>query len=127
MKLKYTILYVDDVRASVAFYEAAFGLTATMVHEAGDFAMMSTGDVALSFCSRALLRQLGKEPAPADPKRPVFEIAFETNDVAGSLKKALAAGAQLVTAVREEPWGQTISYISDPNGFLIEICSPVRG
>lgn len=127
MKLKYTILYVDDVRATVAFYEAAFGLTATMTDETGEFAMMSTGDVSLSFCSRSLLRQLGKEAAPADPTRPVFEIAFETENVAASLRKAVAAGARLVTDVREEPWGQTISYVADPNGFLVEICSPVRG
>ncbi|MGL4324560.1 MAG: VOC family protein [Beijerinckiaceae bacterium] len=127
MKLKYTILYVADVRATVAFYERAFGLGVTMLHEAGDFAMMGTGETALSFCSHGLLRQLGKDPAPADPARPVFEIAFETDDVAGSLARAVQAGATLITPVREEPWGQTISYVADPDGFLIEICSPVRG
>ena len=127
MKFKYTILYVADVRATVAFYERAFGLGVTMLHESGDFAMMGTGETALSFCSQALLQQLGKTPAAADPHKPVFEIAFETDDVAGSLAKAVQAGATLITPVREEPWGQTISYVADPNGFLIEICSPVRG
>ena len=37
MQLAYTILYVDDVRRSVAFYEQAFGLTSRFVHESGDY------------------------------------------------------------------------------------------
>ena len=127
MKFKYTILYVADVRATVAFYERAFGLGVTMTHESGELAMMGTGETALSFCSHELLRPLGKNPAPADPHKPVFEIAFETDDVAGSLATALEAGATLITPLREEPWGQTISYVADPDGFLSEICSPVRG
>jgi len=23
------------------------------------------------------------------------------------------------------PWGQTTAYVTDPNGFLVEICTPV--
>jgi lactoylglutathione lyase len=56
----------------------------------------------------------------------VFELAFETGNVARALAQAVAAGATLVQDVREEPWGQTTSYVSDPNGYLIEICSPVQ-
>ena len=44
----------------------------------------------------------------------------------GALTRALDAGAELVQELREEPWGQTTSYVTDGNGFLIEICSAVR-
>ena len=56
----------------------------------------------------------------------MFEIAFETDDVAAAFDRAVAAGAKPVQSVRDEPWGQTTSYVSDPNGYLVEICSPVQ-
>lgn len=35
MKLGYTLLYVDNVEETVAFYESAFGLKRRFIHEAG--------------------------------------------------------------------------------------------
>lgn len=125
MNFKYTIFYVEDVAATLVFYENAFGLQRAFLHEGGDYGELATGQTKLAFSSRALMRSLGKNPSVADPKSPSFEIAFETDDVAASLKKAVEAGAMLVMEPRKQPWGQLISYVSDPNGFLVEICSPV--
>lgn len=126
MLFRYTIFYVDDVAASLMFYERAFGLTRRFLHEAGDYGELETGGTRLAFSSVALMRQLGKSPAPPSAKAPCFEIAFETDDVAAALDQALAAGAALVQPARDEPWGQTTAYVSDPNGYLVEICSPVQ-
>lgn len=126
MKFKYTIMYVDNVRETLDFYSRAFGFEITFIDEGGDFGQLATGETSLSFCSTSLLKQLGKNPGKANPNNPVFEIAFETEDVKGSLKKAVDAGAHLIQDVREEHWGQTTSYVNDPNGYLIEICSPVQ-
>ena len=126
MIFRYTILYVDDVAQSLAFYTRAFGLETRFLHEAGDYGELSTGQTRLAFSSRALMRTLGKTPAQAAAAAPVFEIAFETEDVAGALAAALDAGAALVQEAREEPWGQTTAYVSDPDGYLVEICSPVQ-
>lgn len=125
MQFGYTILYVEDVKASVAFYERAFGLSARFVHDGGDFAEMATGATALAFSSRALMRQLGKHPAAPDTAAPVFEIAFTTDDVAAAVARAVAAGAAPVQAPEEMPWGQTVAYVADPDGFLVELCTPV--
>ncbi len=72
------------------------------------------------------MRNLGKAPGRPDPRAPVFEVAFETGDVAGAYARAIAAGAQAVQEVRDEAWGQTTAYVSDPDGYLVEICSPVQ-
>ncbi len=125
MKFKYTIFYVDDVKKTLDFYNRAFGFQTKFLHEGEDYGELDTGETSLSFSSKQLMKQLGKKPGAASPERPVFEIAFETDDVAGSLKKAINAGANLIQDAREEPWGQTTSYVSDPNGYFIEICSPV--
>ena len=125
MILRYTIMYVENVADSLAFYERAFGLTRGLLHEGGDYGELVTGETKLAFSSVRLMRQLGKSPAPANPDAPVFEIAFETDDVAAALEKAKEAGAIVKQDVRDEPWGQTTAYIADPNGYLVEICSPV--
>ncbi|MBX2835673.1 MAG: VOC family protein [Gammaproteobacteria bacterium] len=126
MKFKYTILYVEDVKKTLSFYEQAFGFSIKMLHEAGDYGELDTGDTTLSFSSLELMEQLGKNPANASISSPTFEIAFEDEDVQGAFDQAIAAGATLVQEIREEPWGQTTSYVKDLNGFLVEICSPVR-
>jgi lactoylglutathione lyase len=126
MQLGYTILYVDDVRRSVVFYQQAFGLTAKLVHESGEFAEMATGSTSLAFSSRALMRQLGKTPTAPDAKAPCFEIAFTTKDVAAGVEQAVAAGATLLQAPQEMPWGQTVAYVADPDGFMVEVCTPME-
>jgi lactoylglutathione lyase len=126
MTFRYTILYVEDVAASLSFFERAFGLERGFLHESGDYAELATGETKLAFSSTRLMRELGKITERPSPKRPVFELAFETGDVPRALARAVAAGATLVQDVRAESWGQTTSYVSDPNGYLIEICSPVQ-
>lgn len=126
MKFRYAILYVDDVRGTLAFYERAFGQEVAFVHDSGDYGELLTGETKLAVSSTALMQQLGKTPGRARSDAPVFEIAFETDDVQAAYDRAISAGANPVQAVREEPWGQTTSYVSDPNGYLIELCSPVQ-
>jgi predicted enzyme related to lactoylglutathione lyase len=88
MRLKYTILYVDDVISSIEFYEKAFGLERGMIHESADYGELKTGTTTLSFSSWRLMTKLGKVPRKPDIKAPVFEIAFETDDVPAALEKA---------------------------------------
>ena len=125
MKLRYTILYVEDVAASLDFYAAAFGIRRRMLHDSGDYGELDTGATTLSFSSRRLMTELGKSPGRADPTAPVFEIAFETGDVAAAHASAIAAGAENVQEPQDMPWGQTTAYVRDRDGFLVEICSPV--
>ncbi|MBL4603453.1 MAG: VOC family protein [Emcibacteraceae bacterium] len=125
MKFKYTILYVRNVEETVAFFENAFGLNRLMIHESGDYGELDTGSTKLCFSSLDLMKGFGKSVSLPDPSLPNFEIAFETDNVREALAKSLDAGAELIQDVEQMPWGQTISYVRDINGFLIEICSPV--
>ncbi|WP_019645916.1 VOC family protein [Novispirillum itersonii] len=127
MLFRYTILFVEDVAASLAFYERAFGLTRRFLHDGGDYGELATGETRLAFSSVRLMQQLGKSPSRPRPEAPVFEIAFETDDVAAALAQAMVAGAVLVQPVRQEDWGQTTAYVRDPDGYLVELCSPVPG
>ena len=125
MQFGYTILYVEDIPRTIAFYEAAFGLTRRFVHEAGDFGELDTGATALAFSSLRLMTELGKNPQRASARAPSFEIAFTTPDVAAAVQRAVAAGARLVQAPEQMPWGQTVAYVADINDVLVELCTPV--
>ena len=125
LKFKYTILYVENVAETLSFYENAFGLNRAMLHESGDYGELNTGSTTLSFSSIKLMGDIGKNPGRANAGNPTFEIALETNDVPSTLTKALAAGASLIQDAEDMPWGQTTAYVSDKNGFLIELCTPI--
>ncbi|TWT50771.1 Glyoxalase-like domain protein [Rubripirellula amarantea] len=125
MQFRYTILYVEDVAQTLDFYTLAFGVERKMLHESGDYGELSTGDTTLSFSSKKLMTQLGKHPGNVDSASPIFEIAFETDDVPAALQRATKAGAKLIQDAETMPWGQTIAYVLDNNGFLVEICTAV--
>lgn len=125
MKFRYAILYVDNVEETLTFYQTAFGLERLFLHESGQYGELKTGDTKLAFSAKELMSELGKTPGTADPAAPLFELAFETDDVAGAMQTAIAAGATEKQAPRDEPWGQTTGYVIDPNGFLVELCTPM--
>ncbi len=125
MQFGYTILYVDDVASTLDFYGKAFGLATRYTHESGSYGELETGATALAFVSHALLRQIGKTPQSPVLDKPTSEIALVTDDVAAATQRAIAAGATLVSEPQQMPWGQTIAYVGDCNGFLVEICTPV--
>lgn len=128
MQFGYVILYVDEVETTVAFYEKAFGLKRTMVVE-NEFGELDTGTTKLSFAAKAHVAKLFSIPVQsAGPKAaaPPVEVAFVTDDVRGGVDRAVAAGAVLVAEPAQKPWGQTVAYVRDNNGFLVEICTPVK-
>ena len=126
MKFGYTIIYVPDVLKTVEFYEKAFGIERGFIHESG-YAEMKTGETKLAFSSYQLVESHGtvftKSSRETNP--PGVEIDFVTEDVMTAYQKAVKAGAIPVKEPAKMPWGQTISYVRDLNGFLVEICSPV--
>ncbi|WP_020471573.1 VOC family protein [Zavarzinella formosa] len=126
MKFGYAILYVDDVEKTVAFYESTFGLKRRFVHESG-YGEMDTGDTKLGFASVELARSNGVSFVPANPEgpSPAVEVAFVTDDVKKAFDAAVNAGAFPVAKPKQKPWGQTVAYVRDLNGFLVEICSPM--
>ena len=42
------------------------------------------------------------------------------------MQKAREAGATLVSAPENKPWGQMVAYVRDLDGFLVEICTEVE-
>lgn len=130
MRFAYTIIYVDDVAASLTFYQEAFGLQTSFLHPSQQYGELTTGETKLAFACHTL----AAENLPLEYRRvdqsgaaPVgVEIALMSNDVAGDYQRAVEAGATPVSEPTDKPWGQTVAYVRDVNGMLVEICSPIR-
>jgi lactoylglutathione lyase len=128
MKLGYVIIYVPDVLRAVEFYEAAFGLSRKFLHEGGDYAELATGETALAFASESLrdLNQVRALDNRIAFKPPGVEIALVTTDVEQAYAQAVSAGALAYKKPEQKPWGQTVGYVRDLNGVLVELCSPMN-
>ena len=128
MRFGYTILYVADVEASLAFYERALGQRRRFVHESGDYGELETGDTTLAFATRELAASnLPGVYRPGEPGAvgPSFEVCFVTDDVQAAFDLAIEEGAAAVTPPNTRPWGQDVAYVRDPDGNLVELASPV--
>jgi len=109
MKFAYTIVYVSDVEASLAFFERAFGLRRRFVAPGGDYGELETGATALAFAQHDTAHDsLGDDYAAADASvLPLgVEIGLVTDDVAVACAAAVAAGATLLKPATVKPWGQ---------------------
>ncbi|MGR3812064.1 VOC family protein [Jiulongibacter sp. NS-SX5] len=129
MEFKYTILYVSDVKKTLTFYQKAFGFATKFMTPEEDYGELLTGNTALSFASLKLANSnLRKGFKVSTVKEQPFgiELAFITSQIHDDAERALAAGAILAEPIQAKPWGQTIAYLRDINGFLIELGSPME-
>jgi lactoylglutathione lyase len=123
MKFGYTIIYVDEVEATIAFYETAFGLKRGMVG-GEEYGELATGETKLAFAAKKMMHAPAQFASPDGTVLGV-EVALTTSDVAAAFDQAVAAGASPVSKPEQKPWGQVVAYVRDNNGFLVELCTPM--
>lgn len=130
MKYAYTIFYVREVSETIDFYEKAFGFKRKFVTPEKDYAELISGETTIAFASVQLgnsnLRE-GFLESSAAGKPFGMELAFTSEKIEEDFERAIKAGAIEVQSIMEKPWGQKVGYVRDHNGFLIEICTPVKG
>ncbi len=126
MKLGYVIIYVADVRETVQFYERAFALSCRFATDSGEYAELETGATALAFALETFTPSSGSFVLNRPSEKAAgAEIGLVTADVPEAFERAIGAGAVSVLAPTTKPWGQTVAYVRDNNGFLVELCSPM--
>ncbi|MES9729577.1 MULTISPECIES: VOC family protein [Bacillus] len=124
MKMKYTILYVNDVESSIHFYQQVLGFPIKLRVES--YVEFDTGDVTLSINSRQDVKEALGLPVPeANQASHTFEIGFVVDDVEQTIASMKEKGISIIKEPAKKPWGQTVAYVSDPDGHFIEICDAV--
>lgn len=129
MKYGYTIFYVENVEATINFYEKAFGFDRKFVTPENDYGELSTGETTIAFASIELGKsnfKKGFEKIENNEKPIGMEMAFVTEEIEADFQKALSVGATEFEKIAEKPWGQKVGYLKDNNGILIELCTPVK-
>lgn len=128
IKFAYTILYVKDVERSISFYEKAFGFKRKFIAPGNEYGELLTGETTLSFAAVSLAKtnlSAGFIESDSSEKPFGIEIGFTTEKVEEVFNVAIKAGAVPVEKLKTKPWGQVVAYVKDPDGFLIEICTPM--
>lgn len=120
MAMRYIILYVSDREASVRFYRDLLGLPVR--REQGTYIEFDTGSTMLALNTKEFVREMMEFPVPNQTSHS-FEIGFVVEDVRAEIERLSAHGVPVLTKPALKPWGQTVAYISDPDGHYIEICS----
>jgi uncharacterized glyoxalase superfamily protein PhnB len=129
MKYAYTILYAEDVEKTVTFYENAFGFQKKFLTPEADYGELISGETTIAFASNTLGSsnfKKGFEKLSIDRKPNGIEMAFTTETIEADFETAIKAGATVYELIVQKPWGQKVGYLRDNNGFLIEICTPIK-
>ncbi|KQX52094.1 MULTISPECIES: VOC family protein [unclassified Streptomyces] len=110
-------LTVDDVAASQRFFTTHIGYTEQAAAEG--FAALSRDDAAVDI----VLLARGTEVLPADQRdrrASGLIVAFTTTGIEDEEKRLRAEGVDITMPLREEPWGERLFQVTDPNGVIVQ-------
>ena len=125
MKFAKTIVYVEDAKASVEFFEQAFGLKGTY-HDQGYAEVEMGGDTKISFANYGVGQyHLPEKYQAGGSERVNYELSLVSEDVEGDFRRAVEAGAEPLQEPEKKPWGQISSFLRLPDGTFIDLASPV--
>lgn len=125
LTMKYIILYVNDLEATVHFYKDMLGLPIKM--QQGSYVEFNTGATTLSINTRQSIKEdIGLSVPEASAATQTFEVGFVVEEVESTIEQLRAQGVKIIKEPMIKPWGQTVAYIADPDGHYIEICSAIE-
>ncbi|MDQ0686626.1 catechol 2,3-dioxygenase-like lactoylglutathione lyase family enzyme [Streptomyces achromogenes] len=117
-------LTVDDLAASQRFFTTHLGYVEQAAAEG--FASLSRDDGAVD----VVLLARGTEVLPADQRNQRATgliLAFTVTDVADEEKRLRASGVEITMPLREEPWGERLFQVTDPNGVIVQFVEWATG
>ncbi|MCZ2402217.1 VOC family protein [Paenarthrobacter sp. Z7-10] len=126
MKFAKTIIYVEDVEASLAFFEKAFGMKTSVV-QPGSYGEVESGQTVIAFGSYASGQQHlpdGYVAGAPSSSTVSVELSLVSERVEADFARAIAAGAVGLRAPEVKPWGQISSYLRTPDGIIVDLASP---
>jgi lactoylglutathione lyase len=121
---------VKDVPKTVKFYGRAFGLSLKYMHPTQGYAELASGAVLLAFISEEfiettnLLGTLKYQKNRREHDAGGSQLVFVSTNIADDYTRALRAGAVMLKSPELKPWGQTVGYLRDINGYMVELCTP---
>ncbi|WP_406861824.1 VOC family protein [Streptomyces sp. HUAS MG47] len=110
-------LTVADVAASQRFFTTHLGYVEQAAAEG--FASLTRDDAAVDL----VLLARGNEVLPADQRDQHASgliLAFTGTGIDKEEQRLRAEGVEITMPLREEPWGERLFQITDPNGVIVQ-------
>jgi catechol 2,3-dioxygenase-like lactoylglutathione lyase family enzyme len=119
-----TILAVEDVARSVAFYTGALGFAVEAMFDGPAYAILTRDGVRLSLAEQG--HPAGDLPGyvmtvPSDPSRVGAALVLDVEDAMAVHADLVAIGVPFASEPYSPPWGGCRFFAKDPDGFLIEV------
>ncbi|MFD0272845.1 VOC family protein [Kitasatospora sp. NPDC127111] len=111
-------LTVEDVAASAAFLQRHFGFAEHMA--ADGFVSLGREDSGMN----VIYLRRGLEVLPEgfrDQHAAGLIVAFTVTGLADEEARLKAEGVEITMPLREEPWGERLFQVTDPNGVVIQL------
>ncbi|QQR36329.1 VOC family protein [Devosia oryziradicis] len=119
----YPLLQVSDVERTAQFYETNLGFVRTF---ATDWYVQMRAASEHPFEIAIIGQDHDSIPLAAQgPSRNVI-LSFYVDDAAAEERRLVAAGVDVVQALRDEIFGQRHFIAADPNGILIDVITPIE-
>lgn len=112
------LILVDDINRSRAFYEQILGQTVKF-----DFGedVQFEGDFSIHLREHYQSLLGGADAYPVTRKANWGEFYFETDEIEAIEQRLRQAGVEVIHPVREQPWGERVLRVYDPDGHILEI------
>ena len=124
----FPIVYCDDLPRTLAFYRDRLGFRLTFAypeHGAPRFAALQLGEGAeLALADVAdpdAVHPHGKAVRPASGH--AFELCVYADDVDAAVEALRAAGVPVLAEPADQPWGDRMAYVEDPEGNPVMLCA----
>ena len=128
MKFINVRLLVGDFTASVGFWRDIMKFPMTYSDESIGYAYFDTGSAGVELFSRdGFAAALGEAAPVPTPMGRQIVLVFRVDDIDATYTDLVQRGATVVAGPQDRPaWGVRSAHISDPDGHLIEIYSPLQ-
>jgi lactoylglutathione lyase len=122
----FPILYSDDLPRALAFYRDLLGFSETMrFPDEGEPEF-----IALELDGSEVALGRAADPLHGKPLRPVsghrFELCVYTDDVDAAVVGLRDAGVPVLVEPADQPWGERLAYVEDPDGNPVMITAPLE-
>ncbi len=119
----FPIVYTADLSRSLAFYRDTLGFVETFrfpTDGQAQFVSLELSDktgIALSGPGESL------HGRPIEPGAGGFELCVYVDDVDQAVAEVAQRGHEVLRGPADQPWGERMAYVADPDGNPIMICA----
>jgi lactoylglutathione lyase len=113
----FPIFEVSDMRQSLAFYRGLLGFELTYAfpsEQDAEFVVLELDGGKLG---------LGRTDRPVGT--PTASMWLYTDDVDAAVADLRAAGVNVVSEPADQPWGERLASVADPDRYVVHIGAPV--